>query len=1129
MASQCPQCGHVSEPEAKFCVSCGYRLRKDCSSCSAVIEATARFCSSCGAEQFQEQSPAPAAPVEVPKSSAEYRQVTVMFLDMVGSTALAGRFDPEDWHELILAFQGSCVAEIERFGGQVACYMGDGMMVYFGYPIAQEDAPERAGLAGLAILSGLEGLNQRFELSGETELKIRIGIHVGQVVASEMGAGATREALGVVGVTPSMAARLESAAPTNGILVSEAFKKRVAQAFDFSALGPRNLKGIGDDLQVFELTGRKVDSDVFEASDRAEDLTGRLPEIGSLLSFWQEVGEKRRMGLASIEGEPGVGKSGLFQLFRSHAQIPAENLSVFSCSRFASDTPLAPLFDRLSSKFGLDADDALQDIEAKVIESLGETFIDSRDNLDALVTFLASGAQDKASVHESDSGDGKALRLDLFRAFTQILNEGPAPQLVILEDAHWADPSTIEFFDKLIRQGANRAIMILVLSRPRTVYPWRSLVQVDIKLSGLPAGECEKVVRRLCGGLAVEGALMERILEITDGIPLFVKEFTKAMLESGQIIERRGRMGFADEVVDLSAPGSLLDLLTVRLDRLGSARDVAQTAAVVGRDFSQAPLEYMSNRSSDDISECLSTLIHHEMIGRVAGAQGEKYQFSHALFQKVAYDSLLRKDRQRLHKAYLDWLDHNPVAKMSLRPEQLAYHCELAGRRQDAISLWIAAGEAATSTSASQEAVHHFEAGLRLIRLEPETSENRTILLRLLVLLGGAQLMSKGPGAPETRASYAEALKLCEELPETPWHFPAYWGWWRISENFSIMLEQSRRLLKVAETMREPEFHLQAHHCHWVNAFLVGEHDSCLTHANKGLEIYHQGDFAEMGSMYGGHDPKVCGLGEQALSLWVMGRADESLVAMADCRAWAEELGHLGSWLHALDIELMLHHYRRDVETVAGLAVQVRDMGLKNELDDYLAKADIFEGWCVVERGNLEDGGAQLENGLAAMRQVGTREDFPVYFAMVAELRMKKGAHVRAGELLKEGLRIIEEEGVTYWASEIYRLLAQCHLDMSFTEPAMPQSNALKQEVETLLTTAIDLARAQRAFSLELRASLSMARYHAQVGETAAGHALLRQALEKVQQGWDTRDLLDASAALDSLRRRVNGDVNELT
>ncbi len=1098
----CPGCGGAIAENAKFCGDCGHKVREACSACGALVGLAVNFCPDCGSQQS-------AAPAATPRRSGENRQVTVMFLDLVDSTKFSQQFDAEDWRQVLLSFQQASVAAIERFGGHVSSYMGDGMMVLFGYPVAQEDAPLRAALAGLDVLKQVASLNRDTLVSMGIAIKIRIGIHSGRVVAGEMGAGAIREELAIVGVVPNIAARLESMAPHDSVVVSADMKRLIATHFQFESLGEHELRGISEPMEVFRLVGPLAEPAVARpAIDLAGlPLSGREAEVDELAAVWRELSERGDTRLVSIVGEPGIGKTGLIGLFLQVAAVAESQVAVLTCSAFDRDSSFGPVKRMIATDLGLGPEATPDDVRREFGKQ--EPGLDGGDVREALAgLFLVRPSQTGAA-----GGDSSAARRGLFRALQRYLSRSGGPILLILEDAHWADPSTVELVDRILRQSEGHSVMVLVVTRPFAAFPWNELSQRRIRLRGLSAAACEALIRRLTGGLPLERRLLDWIMTNTDGVPLFIEEMTKSLLEGGQVVQRQGRLELPGQVGDLETPATIQDLLTVRLDKLGSAKDLVQVAAVIGVTFDREALAFVSQRGPEEVGPDLENLVRLDFLIASSEEEGEvTYRFRHALYQKAAYDSLLRRRRQELHSRYLEWLERDPVSKLSVPSGQLAFHSERAGLLDQAARHWIAAGEVATSASAAQEAVRYLESAGRVLGELPDSAENQTLALQAQALLGGALIQAKGPGAVETQEAYRRALALCEGQSETPWHFPAYWGWWRTADNFTEMLRRAERLVAVAETMKEPEFGLQAHHCNWVNAFMVGDHETCLSHAERGLTIYEKGQFSQLGSLYGGHDPKVCSLGETALSKWLIGQANDSLEAIGRATAWAKELGHLGSRLHALDIAVMLHHYRRDPAAVLPLAQEMKAIGESNELDDYRAKSMIFEGWCRADGDDLEGGAALLDEGLRVMRDVGTREDFPVYFAALADCRTRLGHPDAAIELLDEGLAVIAEEGVAYWAAEIHRLSAEACMSRASPDPA---------RVNAHLSLALKVARSQGALSLELRAAHSMARWLKAGGETAKALALLEETVGRFTQGRDTRDLVEAGAAIEALKAEV--------
>ena len=506
MAEPCPQCGRENDKSAKFCVECGVQLRKVCKACSALIDVRVKFCPDCGKPQLPEtaapgdQSAADWHPV------SERRQVTVMFLDLVGSTALSARFDAEDWRELLLSYQAACVRAIEGMGGRVSRYLGDGMMVYFGYPQAQEDAPQRAAMAGLAVLEEMEQLNEsRYRALG-LDLQVRIGIDVGRVVTGEMGAGSTRESMDIVGVTPNIAARLESLAPAGSVLVSAAIRQRIADNFELESYGRQSLKGIDEPIEVFKLLaprGHNISTRYLpEASGH---LFGREEELAALSECWRDAVEKRSAQLVMVEGEPGIGKSGLLQLFRQSDDVAETKAVVWACSIFDSDTPLATVWRSLAEEFGLQPGESEAETQARIDAGLAHYAGEDRDALQVVAAGLMKQIHRKSAGSEGQDSDAAGARRELFRALLQCLRQQADPMLLVLEDAHWADPSTLELVDRILRHSSDWAVMVLVLTRPSDNLPWRSNEKLRLTLDGT----VRRTLRADCFALNGRAALRE--------------------------------------------------------------------------------------------------------------------------------------------------------------------------------------------------------------------------------------------------------------------------------------------------------------------------------------------------------------------------------------------------------------------------------------------------------------------------------------------------------------------------------------------------------------------------------------------------------------------------------------------
>ncbi len=1010
----------------------------------------------------------------------EHRQITVMFCDLVGSTQLSSEMDPEDLRDILLHYQTACAGAIERSGGMVARYMGDGLLAYFGYPRASEHAPVHATEAGLEALNEIAELNAGPLRRHGVVIAARIALHTGRVLVSEMGAGATRESVAVTGVAPNLAARIEQLAPENAIAISGATNDRIAGAFETESMGTHLVKGIPDPLEVFRVTGKRIAETVLPAP--IETLIGRLHEVQCLHSAWEAV-TPDSVQVACVVGEPGVGKSALASAFIAAAGIDPDQTVELVGTVADRNTPFSGLkryIERLAGPLALDDPAGLADhLEARLGLAGPTSGKVARSFADALTGSVPAGEA------------GRTLLFDAFAAYMQGL--GPR-LLVVFEDAHWADPSTVEMLAHARR--TTQGWMQLMLTRPGVDLGLTDVDAEFVHLGGLDDDASAELVSQFAGS-TVDADLARKIVETTDGVPLFVEEYMAALIASGQVRQERGRIRYATALGDIETPTSLLDLLTARLDSLGPGKEIAQIAAVLGRRFDVTALEALSGRARDGLEVMLNGLVD---MGILSPEPGGLFEFRHALFQKASYESMVRTRRRVLHERYLDWLAEG--SNRVPAPESLAHHCLGAGRLEDAIDHLMQAGEAANSASASKEAARHFQQAAAALTELDDNPDVSTRMLQVQVLLAGALLSANGPGSAETRDAYESALTLARRLPETQWHFPAYWGWWRTSESFAQMAERARRIVSVSERMSATEFKLQAQHCLWANAFQMGELDESLANARTGLALYEAGGAEHHGTLYGGHDAKVCALGEVGLIGWLQGKGDAACQEVETAIEHAERLGHLGSILHGLDIAVMLHHYRRDSDDVRRVAERLRELAAENDLEEYTAKADIFLGWCAVDTGDVSGGLAQIEAGFRVMQAVGTPEDFPVYQCMRADAMIRLGALDSAEHALAQARATVASEGVNYWGAEIARHAAELEMARSIVDP---------ETVRGFLRDAKATARAQGALALELRGALSSARWLVTDDETRTA---LLEVLARFPDDAKGRDIDDARRLL---------------
>ncbi len=1065
-----------------------------CKSCKTAIPAGARFCPNCGA-RLVEQPVLPKTTAAAP--GGEHRQITVMFCDLIGSTRLSTELHAEDLRELIGAYHEICATEIESRGGMIASYMGDGVMAYFGYPQASEDAAIRAADAGLGITRRVAQMGERLAAERGITLATRVALHTGRVLVGEIGAGVHRDRHAVTGVVPNLAARLESLAPRNGLVISEQTRALIHRAFRIDSIGSYDLKGIPQPVEVYRVLGRKPPASVLR--DQRQKLIGRETELEALEAAWEKAlsGAVVRV---TVEAEPGVGKSALAARFIERARIEAAHIIEFAGSSGERNAPFACLRQTIARHLeaaGAGSADEVRQTLAGWLDAGTPEAASSQVPIPHVETMLAFWRGELAAGAEG--------RGAVFAAAAALFAAARPPLLVVLEDAHWIDPSTRELLDRILGDAAPKASgmgrLALALTRPGARLDWRRPDDVTLRLGRLATGSCRKLIEAVAG-CRVEALLAQRIEAATDGLPLYVEEFTKALIESGHVHRQRGVLRGAELGSSIETPASLLDLITARLDTLGDAKVLAQIAAVLGRTFDDAALRAVSGRAAEEIETELAAL---EAAGILTTGASGGITFRHALFQKAAYESLLRSARRTWHRRYLDWLEAVPERIAAVRPETRAFHLEACGEHRSAAELYIEAGLAASSASASFEAAAHFRTASDLLALEPTDSRTLTDRLHAQVLLAGALLAARGPGAPETRAAYDQALHLAEAAPESDWHLAAYWGWWRVSETFALMAERARRLLEVSNRMRGAEFKLQAMHCAWANAFQMGELEAVRGQAKVGLELYEEAGFAHLRTLYGGHDCKVCALGEMGLAAWLMGAGDQAASHVDQALAHAEAIGHVGSLLHALDIAVMLHHYRRDGDAVARYAERLLALGTDYDLEEYRAKADIFLGWRAIDAGDPVAGLDRVSRGFQVLQEVGTPEDFPVYQCMRAEALRLLGDPDGALAALAGARAVIAEQGVAYWAAEIARQEAEVALSRD-----VPETELIAAKLEEARRIAVS----QGALALELRASLTGLACARRLGGAEAASAAVAEVLARFEPGATGRDIDEARAAL---------------
>ncbi|MEM9060441.1 MAG: adenylate/guanylate cyclase domain-containing protein [Pseudomonadota bacterium] len=1047
------------------------------------MPAKARFCPFCGARLTEHDA-------LKREEGGEHRQITVMFCDVAGSTSLSSRLHPEDLRELLRDYQEICADAIESRGGMIAQYLGDGIMAYFGYPRAHEDSAIRAADAALEICRKAQALGQPVMEKHGVEFAVRLSLHTGRVLIGTMGAGVRQEHHSVTGVVPNMTARIEGFAPTNGVAVSAETRALIISTFRMESIGFKELKGIPDPVEIFHVLGRKPATSVLP--DVARMPVGREGEVATLMSAWERVAGQGSARIV-ISAEAGAGKSVLASCFLKDAEIARAQILEFAGTVAGRHSPFASLRDTLHRWIHADGNGDTDELVHRIANWFDEESMGDAIHVNVL-----------KSLMDGEIEDGTAGRQAVFAACMALVERLPKPLAVVVDDAHWLDHSTHEMLDRITAEESAQ-IFLLVLARPEFDAEWTDPRQTQITLAGLPSRSAVSLIEQVAGG-PVEAAVANQIMDATNGLPLYVEELTKSLIESGQIVRERNVFRSSGTSAKAMTPPSLLDLITSRLDMLGEAKLFAQICSVLGRDFDRAALLEVSGVAPDTIDAAVTAL---SIAGILSVARGGRLSFRHALYQSAAYESIVRRARLTWHERYLRWLEKNPKRLSATRPENIGYHMEACGRLTEAVEAYTQAGLGANRTSASHEAAAHFQKCADLLAEIGQRGDagpgHAPQRLQVQVLLAGALLSARGPGARETRSAYDIAMGLAEATPESEHHFPAYWGWWRVSDSFATMAERAKRLQSVSERMDGAEFKLQAKHCVWANAFQMGNLSQSIDTAREGLVLYQDGGFEGHGTLYGGHDCKVCALGEIGLATWLQGAGDGAVIHCDSALAHAERLGHLGSLLHALDIALMLHHYRRDAASVARLAVRLHGLATERDLEDYRAKAEIFLGWTRIDAGEIATGLEQVDEGFRVMQEVGTPEDFPVYQCIRSQAMRRIGRLDDALNALYEGRAVIDDEGVNYWGAEIAR--NEVEVELARPEP-------VPEFVRNRLDEARQLAKAQGALALELRAAITGLRWGNAGGNRDRRRADLSSVLDRFDATATGHDIDDARRML---------------
>ncbi len=1048
----------------------------------------------------QSAASATSAPTFSLSVDAERRQLTVMFCDLVGSTALSTRHDPEDLRELLGDYQRVVSETVHRFDGFVAKYMGDGVLIYFGYPQAHEDEAERAVRAGLAVIEAVGRLAAREDLS------VRLGIATGIAVVGDLiGEGAAQER-GVVGETPNLAARLLTLAAPNALIIADATRRQIGGLFDLEDLGPQQLAGFADPLSAWRVIGESGEINRFEAlRSRETPLVGREEEVELLVRRWQQAknGEGR---VLLISGEPGIGKSRLTAALSEHIGTEPHTRLRYFCSPYYQDSALYPFIAQLERAAGFARDDGP---EAK---------------LDKLETLLGPGAGigDVSLLVEllSLPGGERFPPLDLIpprrkeRTLAALLRQlerlaRQQPVLMIFEDLHWTDPTSREFLDLVLERVDHLPVLLVATFRPEFQPPWAGLAHVTmILLNRLGRSDGAAMIQRLAGNAALlPQDVIAEIVERTDGVPLFVEEVTKAVLEAGA--ERGRDVAASVPSTGLGVPATLQASLMARLDRLGpAAKGVAQIGAAIGREFSYELAASVGEVSEERLQEALLRLVDAGLVFQRGAPPTAEYLFKHALVQDTAYGTLLRRPRQQLHARIAEALEAHSPELIDSQPELLAQHYAEAGLVEKSVAFWGKAGRRSAARSAMAEAAAQLQKGLDQLALLPETPERQREELEFWSALGAVLRAVKGQAAPETGQAYARARELWEQLGSPSEFVQILYGQSRYHAyrgELDLALRLDGDLLRLSHLRNDFAGLVLGHLSSGRNLSFAGRFARSRSHLEEVLALYDPISHRSLADQ-AGFQPHVHAQAVLGVFLFCLGYPDQALARSSTAIAEARKLAHPPSLATSLVYRAMLLSLLGDNAALGEWVDQLVAVATEQGFPFWRALGTIYRGWVKVKNGDMAEGVSLLHSGSSTYRTAGAELFMPHFVALLAGACEIAGQIEEGLTLLDDALQIAERTGEHWFAAELNRHKGHLLLRQGHSEAA-----------EDLYRKALSIAEEQGAKLWELRSAVSLARLRRDQGRPAEACDLLAPVYGWFTEGFDTPDLKEAKALLDEL------------
>ena len=1104
---KCPKCQHENSDQAKFCNSCGSKLSNTCSKCGMDNNLEAKFCSHCGfslATDEERERPEGSITRKRTKKEAERRQLTILFCDLVGSTPLSEQLDPEEYRQVITDYHRLAEKVIRGNNGHIAQYLGDGLLTYFGYPQGLEDAPRAGVKTGLGILEAIADANKDWVAAGKTEVSVRIGIHTGLVVVDEHLA---------LGEAVNIAARLEGLAPHNGIVISPQTNKLVYGWFEVKSIGKHTLKGISEPMELYQVlheSGAITRLDVAK-NKGLSPLVGRRNELDILIEYWEQA-RKGNSNFMLLHGEAGIGKSRLVDTMEEKIALdPNSNLAVARGSAYQQNSAFFPIVGMLEQYiFQFTAGDKPDDKLVKLEKYLKGSSLDFDSAMPLFAEFLSIPSKQHPPLIISPF----SKRQKTMDSLTQLLLYQAELKhlLLVLEDLHWADASTLEWLNLFIEKIEGKTLLTLCTTRPGFKAEWQGRSNfTQINLQRLSSAEIMDICHHQTKGKALPEEILNQIASKTEGVPLFVEELTKTIIESEVLVEKTDGFEVAGPVSTLAIPSTLQDSLLARLDRLDDVKEIVQVGSVLGREFSIDMLTAVLPDEVDSLEHSMLKLLDSEIFYLGGSEEQTMYQFKHALIQDAAYESLLKSRRQQMHQKVASVLEDQFKEIANTQPELLAHHYTEAGQPIQAIPLWLQAGQQASQKNATAEAISHLEKGLGLLHHIKSDSDRNNFELDILLTLGGTFVVSHGFPHPKVKETFnrardiAQNLEVNQKLAFVLFNLLSYY---LNTEDYKAHDELSDYMLKLSKDPNNGYwFELTSEQIVGGSKIIRGEFEIANQSYQRVLEIFDPSlpfpwELAPSGYI------EIGAKAWKMIVLHILGYMDQAKDLSDNHLSYANDHKDSMTLYHIYTFpalyKLEAREWKASEKLMEAYLPIVREFGdpiftLTAEVYYYIARAFQRDGKAFDTAVNL----------INVCYDIGFKAFAVTMSPYIGEQYFRIGEYESALSWIEKILDHVNKTGSHIHTAELYRL-----------KGIVIEAQHISDDIaEEYLIKALDLAKKQSAKTYELRAACDLARLWAKQGRRYEAYELLKGVYDWFTEGHDSVDLTEAKATLDELQK----------